>query len=845
MMKINTLKKGAKTTLVFGMSALMAATPVLSAIPVYAADAASDADAEDSKKDTEKDSKAEKTVTTDTKEDKTAVSKEETVYVKADAKGNVEKTTVSSRLVNAGLYKNVEDVSDLDDIKNVKGDEEFTASGNKLTWSTDGADIYYQGTTDKDLPVGVSFTYYLDGKEMKAEDLVGKSGKLTIKVKYENYSKNTIDVDGNKVDINTPFIMMTGMILPSENFENVEIDHGKVISDGTRSIVLGYGMPGLADTLKLKDLDLNLDIDTDDDDDEKDEKTLEERLDEVDIPDTLEITADVTDFTLDNTFTLAASDLFEDLDTTDFFSVDDLNDAMAEIEDASLQLVDGSKELSDGTVTLDSSYGEFNDGITTLKDGVDQLVSGGGTLSSAVTTYTDGVKTLASGTVAYVDGVEQLAAGASKLSTLADGVDQVNSGAKALATYFDGAGDTDVVAGAKKLAAGTKQLNDTLSQASDLLSSLPQLLQMGQSLVTEASGATEALNNLQSSLTTLSTSLSTLQTTLSAVKAAVDAKNTEIDAHNESDATAISELQAALDSLPSTATGSQTVTDTPDENGNAESHEVSVEVSVDSSAARAQIEAAISQLQSNQISKLDTSTLDACIKSIDTMLQGISAAASSLGDLPSKVQEMGTALSKASEQMQSLSGKTEQIQTLSKSVATLDAGMQNLSAAISGDLKNGIDQLAAGTGSLKSGTDSAISSLNSGLGQLTANDAKLKAGANQLITASDQLASGSKTLITGMDSLSSGTSTLASASGQVADGISQLADGAGQLSDGMAEFDEKAIKKICNMFDGDLEDLLDRVKAISDEKAAYTNFSGKADGMESSVKFIIETEAIE
>ena len=155
-----------------------------------------------------------------------AVSKEETVYVNANADGSEDQITVSNWLKNAGTEKNLQDESELKDIKNVKGDEEFTQSGNKLTWQTDGEDIYYQGTTTKEPPVSVKFTYYLDGKEIKPDDLAGKSGKLKIKVDYTNNTKTTVDINGKKETMYTPFVLMTGMILPQDTFSNVKIDNG-------------------------------------------------------------------------------------------------------------------------------------------------------------------------------------------------------------------------------------------------------------------------------------------------------------------------------------------------------------------------------------------------------------------------------------------------------------------------------------------------------------------------------------------------------------------------------------------------------------------------------------------
>ena len=189
--------------------------------------------------------------TANTKDSSSSVSKEETVYVNADASGNPQEITVSNWLKNAGSESNVEDQSDLTNIKNVKGDETFSENGDSLTWNTDGSDIYYQGQSNKDLPVSVKFTYLLDGQEMQPQDLVGKSGHLQIKIQYTNNEKKSAKVDGKNETIYSPFVMLTAMILPDDTFSNVTIDNGKVISDGSRNIVVGVGMPGLKDSLKL------------------------------------------------------------------------------------------------------------------------------------------------------------------------------------------------------------------------------------------------------------------------------------------------------------------------------------------------------------------------------------------------------------------------------------------------------------------------------------------------------------------------------------------------------------------------------------------------------------------
>ena len=289
MNKNRKIKRTLTTSLAVGMSVMMGA------VPVYAAGSSS----------TDK-----------------AVYKDETVYVNADATGKTDSITVSNWLKNSGSVSgSLTDASELKDIKNIKGDETFTTSGNKLTWKTEGNDIYYQGTTNKELPVTVKLTYYLDGKEIKPDDLKGKSGHLKIKVDYTNTEKKTVEVDGKKQEVYTPFVMMTGMIMPNETFSNVTIDNGKVISDGSKNIVVGFGMPGLKDSLDLDDAE---------------DKDLT-------IPESLEVEADVTDFTMSSTFTVALTDLLDDMNIDDIADFDELQDSLDELEDAALELVSSQR----------------------------------------------------------------------------------------------------------------------------------------------------------------------------------------------------------------------------------------------------------------------------------------------------------------------------------------------------------------------------------------------------------------------------------------------------------------------------------------------------------------------
>ena len=383
--------------------------------------------------------------------DSSHAEKEQTVYVNADENGNSKEVIVSNWLKNTGNEKNLTDKSNLTDIENVKGDEtcEQNPDGN-LTWNTDGGDIYYQGTTNKELPVSVKLTYYLDGKEMKPEDLAGKSGKIKIRIEYKNKEKKTEEVNGKKEEIYTPFLMMTAMILPADTFTNVEMTNGKVLSDGNNDIAVGYGIPGLSDSLKLSDM---------------------KELKDLEIPEYAELTADVKDFSLGMTATVATTGLLEDFNLDDVKDSKDLKEKLDTLTDSSTALVKGSKDLQEGIATLDSSADTFVNGLNSadegagqLKDGIDTMNNSKGELLDGITRLTEGMGSLESGAGTLKEGISAYTQGASKLG---EGISQTAEGAEALDTGIgtlnekkdtltEGVGQLSM--GGQQLAQGTGQL---------------------------------------------------------------------------------------------------------------------------------------------------------------------------------------------------------------------------------------------------------------------------------------------------------------------------------------------------------------------------------------------------
>jgi len=301
--------------------------------------------------------------------DKT-IGKDESVYLLSDANGNVYNTIVSDHLVNTDDAATIEDKSTLSDIKNVKGDEEFKQDGDKLTWQADGNDIYYQGTSDEEAPVSQKVTYYLDGNEIAPADLAGKSGKVTIRFDYTNNSSYKETVNGSEVDVKVPFAAVTAMVL-DDSFTNVEVTNGKVQSNGDSNIIIGYALPGIKDSLGVEDSDF---------------------IDDLDLPEYFEVSADVENFELSTAMTIVANaGSMVSMSTGDSSSLDDM---INDLSDATNDLKNGSSDLADGLDTLQSSLADYASGMSELYSASGDLGKGVNTLNSSAKSISKGLKTL-------------------------------------------------------------------------------------------------------------------------------------------------------------------------------------------------------------------------------------------------------------------------------------------------------------------------------------------------------------------------------------------------------------------------------------------------------------------
>lgn len=353
--------------------------------------------------------------------------KEETVYAILDAGGNPVETIVSEWLKNPEGKDDLSDVTELQDISVVKGDSSYVADGEKkVTWNTGGNDVYYQGTTTKELPVKVSIQYELDGNVVEPSVLEGASGHLKMTFSYENNTAKEVTVAGEKCTIYQPFVMLSGLILDNEKVSNVTVENGSAVNNGDSTMVFGIAMPGLKESLGMNDL-------KNDDGEEID----------INIPENVVIEADITDFSLLMTLTVASNSALEELGLDDIDSIDDLKADMDELTNGMNDIIDGTTQLDDGVGELSGGTGELSDGVNKLSDGTVEFVEGAHKLSDGAAQVNDGaialkngLSNLKQGTPALVTGIGALSSGADELSgglnTIISNNDTLNGGAAQL-----------------------------------------------------------------------------------------------------------------------------------------------------------------------------------------------------------------------------------------------------------------------------------------------------------------------------------------------------------------------------------------------------------------------------
>lgn len=369
-----------------------------------------------------------------------SVDKEEIVYVLTDADGDIDKVIVNDTLKKKNDGSNYIDMSDLTDITNVKGDEEMTEQEDgSISWENEGNEISYQGNSTKALPVEVKISYWLDGEKITADQLEGKSGKVKIRFDYINNEMRHVKVGDKEYNVYVPFTLVSGMILDSDCISNIHVENGKAISEGDKTIIFGYAMPGLNESLGM------------------DDGALADLKEDISLPEYVEITADVKDYTKGLTMTAVTNDL---LNSVEDKSIDD-----SEAGDKINDLQDATNKLVDGTGDLEKGMGDAYDGSKKIAENMGKLSTGVNAIDVAIGKYTNGVDQLYSKVPTLTNGVNALYTGSSKLSTgaasLKTGTDAYVTGVETLANGLLGDGSAKnpgYLAGVEQLAAGAGQL---------------------------------------------------------------------------------------------------------------------------------------------------------------------------------------------------------------------------------------------------------------------------------------------------------------------------------------------------------------------------------------------------
>lgn len=716
--------------------------------------------------DTSKDAKTiQNTIESNVKFNEIGEDKEETVYVLTDANGNVNKTIVSDWLKNKDGSDKLEDKSDLKDIENVKSDADYiTGEDGAITWNANGEDIYYQGTTDKQLPVDVKVTYLLDGKEMSPSEIAGKSGKVTIKFEYTNNQKKEITVNGKKTEMYVPFTMISGMILDGNKFRNVEVNSGKVISDGNRLVVVGLGFPGMNSNLALSDIT-------------SDGKT--------EFPETVEVTADVEDFSLALTLTMGSADLISAVDVDSVTAVDDLKDVVKKLVESTDALQTGSAKLNEGLKTLKNSFGTYSTGIKTYVNTVNSNI---GLLNEKVPSFVDGTKQISDGVGQIVGAMEGDNGAVSGANQLAQGSAELSNGLNDLANSVGTVGSTDnnTVTGA---------VNNIATGSSTLFSYVDKML-AGFDDQNGSYGLTNGSKAVSDGSKAVSDGVNALVSQLNKM---IQTINTSISDNEKS----IAQLNAVIRGGKNPQTGADLT-----------AQEIAV------------YNAQIQQLTGANTA-LKTMLQNMNLETMNQQLTTLSQGAKSVADGASGVLNGVATLQNGLKEFKT------QGNTLVQGTAQLNSSMSQLVAGI-GKLQAGSVQVKDGSAALASGVNQLYGAVKN---QLQPGVSTLYDGANLLSTSVNQLYEGTKPTAKDVNTLLSGTDQLAS-------GIGELQTGAETLSSGMKQFNDEAISKVSDFVNGDLTTITERIKATVNLAKDYNIYSDALEGKSTSVKFVYETDGI-
>lgn len=747
--------------------------------------------------------------------DENPTEKTETVYSVLNSDGSISDTIVSSWLHDEDGINNIKETLNLTDVKNIKSNEKPSKDGNTYTWNAKGNDVYYEGTATKQLPVSVKIRYELDGQEMSAKDMEGKSGHLKLMISFTNNYSEVKNINGKSIVIHPSYLAGGMLNMSTGKFSNVKCESGKIVNDGTNEMLAFANIPGLNETLKSAGLD--------------------KVNNQLGISDDVTVEADVNDFDLGSIMVGMTNEIDLASELGEIGSVSELTDGIDQLIEADDQLIDGSKQLYDGTTQLKEQAAPLtgsSDQVRQLSAGAIQLNDGVKALQTGITQYTAGASAINEG-VNQLYGIPQGAAAISSgmntkgksgfsmveaSSTLRKGLDQLNSVAAGISaeSYYNSLMDN-----VKTAEAGVTQLqNEVLAPTKTELGNLGDVLK-------KASSSLSGLSTLVGQLSSVEAAIEQDQATVSSNNEKVTANNNKIESVKETKNKlneAIESLKTAREALKATETEENPV-DTSD------------------------LDSKIASLENayNSINVDDMQTLDGLTKfdeqlkampellnnlkgTIDTVNGYMKSANESVGKLDGYLKTASAGLASMETLLNDSKGDMEKMQAM---IPTLQRNIDQLDQLANG-VDAGVQSVNENIGKLSSQSQSAVDTLKAGTTQLTSNNATLNGGASALSDATGTLAGQSGTF----NEMADGLDTLGKAFETLNSGAKQLYEGNEQFkSEGLDQLKEKVDLGV-----GELEilqDVMNEIKAMNKE---YASYSGAPEGATVTSRYVFRTK---
>lgn len=748
--------------------------------------------------------------------DENPTEKTETVYSVLNSDGSISDTIVSSWLHDEDGINNIKETLNLTDVKNIKSNEKPSKDGNTYTWNANGNDVYYEGTATKQLPVSVKIRYELDGQEISANDIQGKSGHLKLTISFTNNYSQVKNINGKSIVIHPSYLAGGMLNMSTGKFSNVKCESGKIVNDGTNEMLAFANIPGLNETLKSAGLD--------------------KVNNQLGISDDVTVEADVNDFDLGSIMVGMTNEIDLNQELGEIGSVSELTDGIDQLIEADNQLIDGSKQLYDGTTQLKEQAAPLtgsSDQVRQLSSGAIQLNDGVKALQTGISQYTAGASAINEG-VNQLYGIPQGAAAISSgmntkgksgfsmveaSSTLRKGLDQLNSVAAGISaeSYYNSLMDN-----VKTAEAGvTKLQNEVLAPTKTELGNLGDVLK-------KASSSLSGLSTLVGQLSSVEAAIEQDQDTVSSNNDIVTANNKKIESVKETKNKlneAISSLKAARATLKASGTEENPV-DTSD----LDSKIASLETAYNNIGNVDDMQKLDDLTEFNKQLKNMPELLTTLKGTIDTVNGYMVSATDSVGKLEGYLNTASEKLASMETLLGDSKGDMEKMQAM---IPTLQRNIDQLDQLANG-VDAGVQSVNENIGKLSSQSQAAVDTLKAGTTQLTSNNATLNGGASALSDATGTLAGQSGTF----NEMADGLDTLGKAFETLNSGAKQLYEGNEQFkSEGLDQLKEKVDLGV-----GELETLqsvMDEIKAMNKE---YASYSGAPEGATVTSRYVFRTK---